>query len=50
MKAYKKGFRSLGCEPCTVLIKDTEPERSGRWAGTSKMGGECGIHTMHKNE
>lgn len=42
---YKKGYRSLGCEPCTVLISDSEPERSGRWKGTPKCGGECGIHT-----
>lgn len=46
--AYKKGYRSLGCAPCTFLIKDTETERAGRWLGTSKCGGECGIHTMHK--
>lgn len=45
---YKKGYRSLGCEPCTKLVKDTETERAGRWIGTSKCGGECGIHTMHK--
>lgn len=45
---YKRGYRSLGCEPCTKLVKDTEPERAGRWRGTSKCGGECGIHTMHK--
>lgn len=45
---YKKGYRSLGCEPCTKLVKDTETERGGRWIGTSKCGGECGIHTMHK--
>ena len=44
---YEKGYRSLGCEPCTKLVKDTEPERAGRWRGTSKCGGECGIHTMH---
>ena len=42
---YKKGYRSLGCEPCTVLVPDSEPERSGRWKGTAKCGGECGIHT-----
>lgn len=42
---YKKGYRSLGCEPCTVLVSDSEPERSGRWKGTDKCGGECGIHT-----
>ncbi|NIQ07550.1 MAG: phosphoadenosine phosphosulfate reductase family protein, partial [Candidatus Korarchaeota archaeon] len=45
--AYQKGYRSLGCKPCTKLVKDTEPERAGRWRGTSKCGGECGIHTMH---
>ncbi|MFX0168062.1 MAG: phosphoadenylyl-sulfate reductase [Candidatus Hodarchaeota archaeon] len=46
--AYQKGYRSLGCAPCTVLVKDNETERAGRWIGTSKCGGECGIHTMHK--
>lgn len=45
---YRKGYRSLGCEPCTKLVKETETERAGRWVGTSKCGGECGIHTMHK--
>lgn len=44
---YEKGYRSLGCRPCTKLAKDNEPERAGRWRGTSKCGGECGIHTMH---
>jgi phosphoadenosine phosphosulfate reductase len=42
---YKKGYRSLGCKPCTDLIPDSEPERTGRWKGTNKCGGECGIHT-----
>jgi len=42
---YKKGYRSLGCEPCSVIVSDDEPERAGRWQGTSKCGGECGIHT-----
>lgn len=46
--AYRKGYRSLGCGPCTKLVKDSETERAGRWVGTSKCGGECGIHTMHK--
>jgi phosphoadenosine phosphosulfate reductase len=47
--AYAEGYRSLGCSPCTVLTKDSETERAGRWRGTSKCGGECGIHTMHKS-
>lgn len=42
---YKRGYRSLGCEVCTVIVDDNQPERSGRWVGTSKCGGECGIHT-----
>lgn len=41
---YKEGYRSLGCEPCTRITSD-ENERAGRWIGTSKCGGECGIHT-----
>lgn len=41
---YALGYRSLGCAPCTRI--STEPnERAGRWLGTSKCGGECGIHT-----
>lgn len=41
---YAQGYRSLGCAPCTKITSD-ENERSGRWIGTSKCGGECGIHT-----
>ena len=41
---YAEGYRSLGCEPCTKITAD-EDERAGRWIGTSKCGGECGIHT-----
>lgn len=43
---YARGYRSLGCEPCTTLIDDEALEREGRWIGTSKCGGECGIHTQ----
>lgn len=41
---YAEGYRSLGCAPCTKISTD-ENERAGRWTGTSKCGGECGIHT-----
>ena len=41
---YAEGYRSLGCWPCTKIATD-DNERSGRWIGTSKCGGECGIHT-----
>ena len=41
---YGKGYRSLGCLPCTHITNSPD-ERAGRWIGTSKCGGECGIHT-----
>ncbi len=41
---YAKGYRSLGCAPCTRITTGPD-ERGGRWLGTSKCGGECGIHT-----
>ena len=41
---YSKGYRSLGCWPCTKIAQGID-ERAGRWIGTSKCGGECGIHT-----
>ena len=40
---YAEGYRSLGCAPCSH--PGGEFERDGRWKGTSKCGGECGIHT-----
>jgi phosphoadenosine phosphosulfate reductase len=41
---YAEGYRSLGCAPCTKISTGLD-ERAGRWVGTSKCGGECGIHT-----
>ncbi len=41
---YAAGYRSLGCAPCTRIATGGD-ERAGRWVGTSKCGGECGIHT-----
>jgi len=41
---YAEGYRSLGCSPCTKITTE-DNERAGRWIGTSKCGGECGIHT-----
>lgn len=43
-RLYNKGYRSLGCAPCTKIAQGVD-ERAGRWIGTSKCGGECGIHT-----
>jgi phosphoadenosine phosphosulfate reductase len=46
---YARGYRSLGCEPCTKIVAGHD-ERAGRWIGTSKCGGECGIHTRPLKE
>jgi len=37
-----RGFRSIGCRPCTTPVRDGEDDRAGRWRGTEKI--ECGIH------
>lgn len=39
----KKGYLSIGCEPCTIKFFANENIRSGRWHGMSKT--ECGLHT-----
>lgn len=41
---YAEGYRSLGCAPCTEIHTGPD-ERAGRWVGSCKHGGECGIHT-----
>lgn len=37
-----KGYRSIGCAPCTRPTKEGENPRAGRWWGLDKT--ECGIH------
>lgn len=44
----EKGFRSIGCFPCTRRIEEGEDERAGRWEGLTKT--ECGIHTFGKDK
>ena len=47
---YEKGYRSVGCAPCTIAIGVNDDERAGRWVGRGKT--ECGLHTdmfRHKN-
>lgn len=41
---HDRGFRSIGCWPCTRATGDGENERAGRWTGFDKA--ECGIHTF----
>jgi phosphoadenosine phosphosulfate reductase len=39
----KKGYLSIGCEPCTRKFIDNGNERNARWFGMNKT--ECGLHT-----
>lgn len=39
----KKGYMSIGCEPCTRKFVDGGNERNARWFGMNKT--ECGLHT-----
>ncbi|MBI5297465.1 MAG: phosphoadenylyl-sulfate reductase [Chloroflexi bacterium] len=40
---FEKGFRSVGCAPCTLAVGVNDDERAGRWVGRGKT--ECGLHT-----
>ena len=41
---HDRGFKSIGCWPCTKASTSTDHERAGRWEGFDKT--ECGIHTF----
>jgi phosphoadenosine phosphosulfate reductase len=42
--SYAKGFKSLGCVPCTRPIQIGEHSRSGRWWWETDAPKECGMH------
>ena len=39
---FQRGYRSIGCAPCTIAIGVNDDERAGRWSGRAKI--ECGLH------
>lgn len=39
---FERGYKSIGCAPCTSAVADGEDPRAGRWRGRDKR--ECGIH------
>jgi phosphoadenosine phosphosulfate reductase len=39
---YGRGYKSIGCAPCTSVVAAGEDPRAGRWRGLDKK--ECGIH------
>jgi phosphoadenosine phosphosulfate reductase len=44
---HDRGYRSIGCEPCTRAVREGEHPRAGRWwweqDGAKK---ECGLHAI----
>lgn len=43
-KLYNKGFKSIGCAPCTRAIEPGEDLRAGRWWWEQSKK-ECGLHS-----
>ena len=41
---YAKGYRSIGCAPCTRAVAPGEHPRAGRWWWENGIEKECGIH------
>jgi phosphoadenosine phosphosulfate reductase len=42
---HDRGFRSIGCAPCTRAVAPDEPDRAGRWWWEqSEARKECGLH------
>jgi phosphoadenosine phosphosulfate reductase len=39
-----RGYRSVGCAPCTRALRPGEPERAGRWWWEQGGPKECGLH------
>lgn len=45
---HDRGYRSIGCQPCTRPAGEGANERAGRWTGFGKT--ECGIHTFTRRK
>jgi phosphoadenosine phosphosulfate reductase len=41
---HRRGFASIGCEPCTRPVLPGQHEREGRWWWEEATRKECGIH------
>lgn len=41
---HKKGYASIGCQPCTRAIEPGENMRAGRWWWENAEAKECGLH------
>ena len=45
---YAKGFKSIGCQPCSRAIQEGEDIRAGRWWWENPEHKECGLHVNTK--
>lgn len=47
-KLYDKGYKSIGCAPCSRATEEHEDIRAGRWWWESDSHKECGLHLRNK--
>jgi len=47
-KLHERGFRSIGCAPCTRAIGPNDDVRAGRWWWEEPEHKECGLHDRPK--
>lgn len=43
-RLYTRGYRSIGCAPCTREVRPGEDARAGRWWWENPEHKECGLH------
>ncbi len=41
---FDRGYRSIGCAPCTRPVPPGQPDRAGRWWWEEAERKECGLH------
>ena len=46
---HRRGYVSIGCEPCTRAILPHQHERAGRWWWEDSAKKECGLHAGNLN-
>ena len=46
-KLYDKGYRSIGCDPCSRAVTAEEDIRDGRWWWEANSKKECGLHIVN---
>ena len=44
---YARGYRSIGCAPCTRAVQPGDNDRAGRWWWENPEHKECGLHVRH---